>query len=226
MSGREANGDGYAWGQTASPAEQPRNARRWAIPAGIGLVVVLVLIPVVLELFGADEQASEDQALITAALAKVLRGSTLREFNALFSGVSTVPQATVSLDAASADQRAELTAPGEGGSNLRFAFDTSAGFRDGIYYAVAIFPRTREGPPPTFAVFDKASDTVVAVTEVECTRAMEIMRLGPILPPEAYQEPIGPERNEIISDSAFEVWLSGRVKIATMQARLLRCIPK
>jgi hypothetical protein len=223
VSGQEEDSGSYAWGRTASTAKRPRNTRKLAVRAGIVVVVVLVLIPVVLELFGADEQASEDQALITAALAKVLPGRTLREFNALFTGVSTLPQAAISLDAASADQRAELTAQGEGGSNLRFAFDTSAGFRNGLYYAVAIFPRTPDGPAPMFAVFDKESDTLVAKTEVECTRAMEIMRLGPIVPPEAYQDDAASD--EIISDSAFAVWLSGRTRVATTQARLLRCIP-
>ena len=66
----------------------------------------------------------------------------------------------------------------------------------------------------------------MAKTEVECVRAMEIMTVGPILPPEAYHAaPIGPESDEIISDSAFQVWLSGRVKVAVSQARLLRWIP-
>lgn len=204
MSGQEESGAGHEWEQTASPAKRPRDKRKLWVRAGIGTVVALVLVPVLIQLFGADEKALEDQSLITAALAEVNPGTTLAEFNALFTDVSTLPQAAVSLDLAAADERADLTALGAAADELRFAFDTSAGFRDGLYYAIAVFPRTREGPPPTFAVFDKASDTVVAKTEVECVRAMEIMTVGPILPPEAYQAaPIGPESDEIISDSAF-----------------------
>ena len=59
--------------------------------AGIGTVVALVLVPVLIQLFGTDEKALEDQALITAALAEVNPGTTLAEFNALFTGVSTLP---------------------------------------------------------------------------------------------------------------------------------------
>lgn len=51
----------------------------------------MVLVPVLIQLLGTDEKALEDQALITAALAEVNRGTTLAECNALFTGVSTLP---------------------------------------------------------------------------------------------------------------------------------------
>jgi hypothetical protein len=61
------------------------------VRADIGTVVALVLVPVLIQLLGTDEKALEDQALITAALAEVNRGTTLAECNALFTGVSTLP---------------------------------------------------------------------------------------------------------------------------------------
>ncbi len=178
------------------------------------------------QLIGSGDQARQDQAVITAGLARVQPGTTLTEFNLLFSAVSALPHAAVSLETATGVQPAALVAADANGDELRFGFDRSLGFRDGPYYALAVFPRMRDGPPPTFAIFDKASDTVVAKTEVGCSRAMEILRTGPILPPEVYQDELSrPRDGEIVSDSAFEVWLAGRVKSAAFQARLLRCIP-
>lgn len=191
------------------------------------IVLAAMLAPVVIDAFGADDQARNDQSIIAAGLAEVGLGMSLHEFNAAFNDVSRLPQSAISLIAAEGDQPGELMARGVGGADLGFFFDPSSAFTEGTHYAVAVFPRTREGPSPTFVVFDKNTDMVVAKSEVECLTAMALIRQGPVLPPEAYQE--GRERREEIqanTGTGYAVWISARTRVAQRVAWALSCVPR
>ena len=189
-------------------------------------LLVLASIPYLVGQFRPDPEAQRQQELITAALEQVQVGMTLPEVNRLFDRMHTPPRASIALQDAQDPDSAVFAATGADGSELRFAFDTSTGFLEAPYIAVVVFPRTRQGPPPTFIVFSAQSASVLAVTEVECTRAMQIVSEAPLVPEEAYQEaPIRPKRNDLVSDDVYDVWMSGRALLADDVAVALRCVP-
>ena len=189
-------------------------------------LLVLASIPYLIGQFRPDPEARRQQELITAALEQVKVGMTLPEVNRLFDRMHTPPRASIALQDAQDPDSAVFTAPSADGSEMRFAFDTSAGFLEAPYIAVVVFPKTRQGPPPTFIVFFAQSASVLAVVEVECGRAMEIVSEAPLVPEEAYQEaPIRPKRNDLVSDDVYDVWMTGRALLAHDVAAQLRCVP-
>ena len=188
-------------------------------------LLVLASVPYLVGQFRPDPEARRQQELLTAALGQVQVGMTLPEVNRLFSGMHTPPRTSIALQDARGDESAVFTAAADG-SEMRLAFDTSPGFLESPYVAVVVFPRTRQGPPPTFIVFAAESGRVAAVTEVECARAMEIVSEAPLVPEEAYQEaPIRPKRNDLVSDDVYDVWIAGRAILAHDVAVQLRCVP-
>ena len=206
-------------------SRRKRRRTRILLMAVAGLLV-LASIPYLVGQFRPDPEARRQQELITAALEQVRVGMTLPEVNRLFNRMHTPPRASIALQDAQDPDSAVFTAPSADGSVMRFAFDTSAGFLETPYIAVVVFPKTRQGPPPTFIIFSAQSASVLAVTEVECARAMQIVSEAPLVPEEAYQEaPIRPKRNDLVSDDVYDVWMSGRAILAHDVAATLRCVP-
>ncbi len=204
-----------------------RRIRHQQIAAGVVVVLLLLAsLPLLAREFQPDREARAQQQLITEALANARLGMTIREFNELFDGMHPPPKAAIALwDAESADSIV-LTATGARGAVKYLAYDTSRGFLDAPYIAVAIFPKTRHGPPPRFIVFEAESRGMVATAEVECSRAMSMLREAPIVPEEGYQEPpVQPRRSELVSDELHDFWLTGRALLAHGAARELRCLP-
>ena len=211
----------------AERKESRRRRRRIRILVLVAAgLLVLASTPYLVGQFRPDPEAQRQQELITAALEQVEVGMTLPEVNRLFDGMHTPPRTSIALQDARDDESAVFTATAADGSEMRLAFDTSPGFLESPYIGVVVFPRTRRGPPPTFIVFSAQSATVAAVTEVECARAMEIVSVAPLVPEEAYQEaPIRPKRTDLVSDAAYDVWMSGRTLLAHDVAAQLRCVP-
>lgn len=203
-----------------------RNRRIKILLAVVGGLLVLAAIPYLISQFRPDPEARRQQELITAGLEQVEVGMTLPEVNRLFDGMHTPPRTSIALQDARREESVVFTATGPDGAELRFAFDESTGFLESPYIAVVIFPKVRVGPPPTFIVFATESASVLAVVEVECARAMQIVSEAPIVPEEAYQEaPIRPKRNELVSDAVYDIWLTGKALIADGAAAALRCVP-
>ena len=211
----------------AERQESRRRRRRIRILLmAVAGLLVLASIPYLVGQFRPDPEAQRQQELITAALEQVQVGMTLPEVNRLFDRMHTPPRASIALQDARRDESAVFTAAAADGSEMRLAFDTSPGFLESPYIAVVVFPRIRQGPPPTFIVFAAESGRVAAVTEVECARAMEIVSEAPLVPEEAYQEaPIRPKRNDLVSDDVYDVWIAGRAILAHDVAVQLRCVP-
>lgn len=203
-----------------------RRRRIKVLLAVVGGLLVLAAIPYLIGQFQPDPEARRQQALITAGLEQVEVGMTLPEVNRLFDGMHTPPRTSIALHDSRRDESVAFTATAADGSELRFAFAKTIGALDFPYLAVVVFPRSRVGPPPTFIVFSTESSRVLAVVEVECARAMQIVSDAPKVPEEAYQEaPIRPKRNELIHDSMYEFWMTGRAFIADGAAAALRCVP-
>ena len=211
----------------AERQESRRRRRRIRILLmAVAGLLVLASIPYLVGQFRPDPEARRQQELITAALEQVQVGMTLPEVNRLFDRMHTPPRASIALQEAQDPDSAVFSATAADGSELRFAFDASAGFLEAPYIAVVVFPKTRRGPPPTFIIFSAQSASVLAVTEVECARAMEIVSEAPLVPEEAYQEaPIRPKRNDLVSDDVYDIWMSGRAILAGGVAVALRCVP-
>ena len=189
-------------------------------------LLVLAAIPYLVTQFRPDPEARRQQELITAALEQVEVGMTLPEVNRLFDGMHTPPRTAIALHDSRRDDSLVFAATAADGSELRFAFAETIGALDFPYLAVVVFPRSRTGPPPTFIVFSTESDEVLAVVEVECARAMQIVSDAPKVPEEAYQEaPIRPKRDELVSDAMYDFWMLGRAFIADGAAAALRCDP-
>ena len=189
-------------------------------------LLVLAAIPYLVSQFRPDPEARRQQALITAGLEQVEVGMTLPEVNRLFDGMHTPPRTAIALHDSRREQSLVFTATAADGSEMRFAFAKTIGGLGFPYLAVVVFPRSRVGPPPTFIVFSTESSRVLAVVEVECARAMQIVSDAPKVPEEAYQEaPIRPKRDELVHDTMYEFWIIGRAHIADGAAAQLRCVP-
>ena len=194
-----------------------------AVAAGL---LALAAIPYLVSQFRPDPEARRQQELITAALEQVRVGMTLPEVSRLFDGMHTPPRTSIALQDAVEPESAVFTATDADGAEMSFAFDTSRGFLEAPYVAVVIFPKVRQGPPPTFIVLAAESARVLAVVEVECARAMQIVSEAPLVPEEAYREaPIRPRRNDLVTDDMYDVWLAGRALLAHDVAIQLRCVP-
>ncbi len=192
----------------------------------VAVLLVLAAVPYLISQFRPDPEAREQQELITAALEQVEVGMTLPQVNRLFDGMHTPPRTAIGLQDARRDDSVVFAATSADGAELRFAFARTLGAVDFPYLAIVVFPRSRTGPPPTFIVFSTESEKVLAVVEVECAQAMQIVTDAPKVPEEAYQEaPIRPKRDKLVSDAMYEFWLIGRAHIADGAAAALRCAP-